>query len=173
METIGTLVTVGTHLTDYGTFDMTVEGLATGGMGMVVWGMNTVRQRRTAAKLIRPDLLASSAYREAFINEALVWCRLWPNFYVNTAYGLTTLRNGSDELVLEMDYAERGTLLNTLQRAQSVGLSLSLGSSLSIAQQLAKALEAIHRPDPEHGRPTSLIHCALMLRVRAKKAQVE
>jgi hypothetical protein len=76
-------IAVGTRLTDFVGLDLTVQGMASGGMGLVAWGPNAGNGGQMAAvKLIRPDLLAGRSadartrLRADFEREALTWCHV-------------------------------------------------------------------------------------------------
>lgn len=149
----------GTRITDFSTFDLTVEGLGQGGMGLVVWGPDqAIGGQRRAAKLVRPDLVASQHLRAAFEREALLWCRLWPHQTVITTFGLTRLPGWDDLSVLILEYAPKGTLRQALERAHQTGQTLSLEDAFAWGQQVAAALVHLHTPDP---RQKPLVHADL------------
>lgn len=155
-------IAVGARVTDYSSLDLTVEGMAAGGMGLVVWGPNAVQGgKRIAAKVLRPDLRASEALRAAFEREALIWCRLWPHRCVVDARGLTRLPDFGGLPILTLAYADGGTLRERLQRARRAREALGLAESLRWAQHIAAALAHLHAPDPAHERPDPVVHCDL------------
>jgi serine/threonine protein kinase len=152
----------GTRLADFASFDLIVEGLAQGGMGLVVWGPDQAQGGRwRAAKVVRPDRAASLQLREAFEHEALLWCKLWPHDTIITAYGLTRLPGWDHLPVLKLEYAPRGTLRQTLQRVHQPGRTLSLEAAFAWSQHVAAALAHLHQPDPRHERSAPLVHADL------------
>ena len=49
-------ITIGTRITNFGAYDITVSGMASGGMGLVAWGPNRARGgEMLAVKLPKPD----------------------------------------------------------------------------------------------------------------------
>jgi serine/threonine protein kinase len=152
----------GTRLTDFTGFDLTVEGLAQGGMGLVVWGPNQGKGGQwSAAKVVRPDKGASSQLRAAFEHEALVWCKLWPHDTIISADFVTRLPGWDNLPVLILEYAPGGTLRQALQRVRQPGHMLSLEAAFAWSQHVAAALAHLHQPDPRHERPAPLVHADL------------
>jgi serine/threonine protein kinase len=163
-----TAIEVGTRLTDFVTLDLTVHGMAAGGMGLVAWGPNAAAGGlMKAVKLIRPDLLAGRSesardrLRADFEREALTWCHVWPHAAIITTTGLTRLPGWDDLPVLVLEYAPGGNLRAALSRGHQPGGHLALKTAFAWGQQIAAALAAIHMPDPDHERPQPLVHCDL------------
>jgi serine/threonine protein kinase len=161
-------ITVGTRLTDFTTLDLTVEGMASGGMGLVAWGPNAARGgEMMAVKLIRPDLLAGrteaerARLRADFEREALIWCHVWPHAAIIAADALTRLPGWDDLPVLQLEYAPGGNLRAAITRGHQPGSHIPLDVAFAWGQQIAAALAAIHIPDPDHERPQPLVHCDL------------
>jgi serine/threonine protein kinase len=161
-------IAVGTRLTDFATLDLTVQGTASGGMGLVAWGPNAAAGgQMQAVKLIRPDLLAGRSESERvrlradFEREALTWCHVWYHAAIITANALTRLPGWDNLPVLLLEYAPGGNLRALLTQAHQRGGHLALRSAFAWAQQIAAALAAIHTPDPDHERPHPLVHCDL------------
>ena len=162
-------IRVGTRLTDYTTLDLTVEGLATGGMGLVVWGKNAAESdQMLALKLLKPERLAAAqsperrqAIERQFEDEALVWCHLWYHDCVITTTGLTRLPDMADLPVLLLDYAPNGSLRDQLRIARLHHSYLPLRAALAWAIHIAAALAHIHQPDAAHDRRGPLVHCDL------------
>lgn len=160
-------ITRGTRLTNQLNFDLTLEGSATGGMGLVVWGPDAASNGKwRAAKLLKPQVIASATAEQrqrlqvAFEHEALIWCHLWPHPFIITARDLIRLPGWNHLPVLVLEYARLGSLRTLLQSARRVGNAVKLDMALAWAQQIAAALGAIHQPDPDHERNT-LVHCDL------------
>jgi serine/threonine protein kinase len=161
-------IEVGTRLTDFATLDLTVQGKASGGMGLVAWGPNAAQGgQMRAVKLIRPDLLAGRSEHERarlhadFEREALTWCHVWPHATI-IRVGMLTRLPGWDHLpVLTLEYAPQGNLRTLLSRSHQPGTHLALKMAFAWAQQIAAGLAAIHMPDPDHERPQPLVHCDL------------
>src|SRR5690349_14817233 len=150
-------IEVGTRLTNFGGLDLTVRGMASGGMGLVAWGPNAARGGQMGAvKLIRPDLLASrteserARLRADFEREALVWCHVWPHAAIITANALTRLPGWNDLPVLVLEYAPLGNLRAALTHGHRSGASIKLQTAFAWAQQIAAGLAAVHTPDPAH-----------------------
>jgi serine/threonine protein kinase len=161
-------IEVGTRLTDFGSLDLTVQGMASGGMGLVAWGPNAARGgQMQAVKLIRPDLLAGRSEAERarlradFEREALTWCHVWSHAAIITTTGLTRLPGWDHLPVLMLEYAPQGNLRAMLTRGHQAGGHLSLDAAFAWGQQIAAGLAAIHTPDPDHERPHPLVHCDL------------
>src|SRR5690242_20087193 len=138
-----TKIEVGTRLTDFGTLDLTVEGMAAGGMGLVAWGPNAAYGGHTqAVKLTRPDLLAGRSadeqarLRADFEREALTWCHVWPHAAVITTYGLTRLPGWDHLPMLILEYAPKGNLRAVLTRAHQPGVAIPLDTAFAWAQQI-------------------------------------
>ena len=158
----------GTRLTDFATLDLTVQDMASGGMGLVAWGPNAVQGgQMTAVKLVRPDLLAGRAEAERtrlradFEREALIWCHVWPHAAIIDTAGLIRLPGWDSLPVLMLRYAPQGSLRTAIARAHQHGTHLALKAALAWAQQIAAGLAAIHIPDSDHERPQPLVHCDL------------
>src|SRR5690349_11614653 len=161
-------IEVGTRLTNFGGLDLTVRGMASGGMGLVAWGPNAaLGGQMEAVKLIRPDLLAGRSESERarlradFEREALIWCHVWPHAAIIAANGLTRLPGWDNLPVLTLEYAPEGNLRALLTRGHQPGGHLALKLAFAWAQQIVAALAAIHTPDPDHERPQPLVHCDL------------
>ena len=163
-------IAVGSRLTDYGTLDVTVEGLSTaGGMGLVVWGTNAAAgNRMLALKLLKPERAAAARdagrRREVdrqFEDEALVWCHLWYHPCVVATYGVTRLPALNSVPVLKLQYAPNGSLRDFFRRARQQNGYLALRAALAWAVHIASALDHIHQPDAVHERPAPLVHCDL------------
>ena len=165
----GVTIERGTRLTDYSSVDVTVEGFASGGMGLVVWGRNAFSSGETIAlKLLKPDRLAAAPSREArasierqFETEALTWCHLWHHQSIITAFGLTRLPALDGLLVLQLEYAPHGSVRDLLKFTRQQRRPLPIGAALALATHVAAALTHIHQRDPGHGRPDPLVHCDL------------
>ena len=165
----GGAIARGARLTDFVTLDLTVEGLASGGMGLVAWGHNALRGgEMSALKLLKPDRLAAASSPEArkaierqFEEEALTWCHLWHHQCVITTTGLTRLAGLGNMPIIELEYAPNGSLREQLQFGQRQRRPLAIKTALAWALHIASALAHIHQRDPEHERPDPLIHCDL------------
>src|SRR5690242_12487785 len=121
-------IEVGTRLTDFTSLDLTVQGMASGGMGLVAWGPNAARGgQMEAVKLIRPDLLAGRSagerarLRADFEREALTWCHVWSHAAIITADALTRLPGWDYLPVLMLEYAPQGNLRALLSRGHQPG----------------------------------------------------
>src|SRR5690348_10722907 len=161
-------IEVGTRLTDFVSVDLTVQGMASGGMGLVAWGADAANGgQMRAVKLVRPDLLARRSASERdrlrgdFEREALTWCHVWHHAAIIAADGLTHLPGWDNLPVLLLEYAPHGSLRVTLSRGHQPDGHLALDTIFAWAQQIAAALAAIHTPDPDHERPQPLVHCDL------------
>ena len=163
-------ITIGTRITNFGAHDITVSGMASGGMGLVVWGPNRGRDdKMLAVKLPRPDRLAaaSRAQRAAiladFEREALTWCHLWIHPNIVAADGLLRLSALGDLPAIFLRYAPEGSLRDLLQAVHHPDSTQALGLEGVFAwgQMVAAALATIHRPDPTLERPDPLVHCDL------------
>ncbi len=151
-------ITIGTHITNFGTHDITVSGLASGGMGLVAWGPNRARGgKMEAVKLPRPDRLAEADPRKRaeiladFEREALTWCHLWVHPCIITADSLLRLHALGGMPAIFLQYAPGGSLRDLLQQVRRPGSTDTLGLKGAFAwgQMIASALATIHRPDPE------------------------
>lgn len=163
-------ISIGTQVTNFAGFDITVEGMASGGMGLVVWGKNAARGgQMKAVKLPRPDRLAQASPERQrqiladFEHEALVWCHLWPHSCIITAESLLRLHSLGDLPALFLEYAPHGSLRDHLQRVHAPGSTSTLSAEGVFAwgQMVAAALAAIHQPEPGLERPEPLVHCDL------------
>jgi eukaryotic-like serine/threonine-protein kinase len=109
--------------------------LGTGGMGVVYEAVDTALQRQVAIKVLRDDLRIDSDLAARFIREARLLASLnHPN--IAAIYGLEE-SSGSRMLVLE--YVPGQTLAERLSSGR-----IPLREVLSIARQIADALEAAH-----------------------------
>lgn len=163
--TASTRITHGTRITDFAGLDLVVEGLAGGGVDLVVWGRNTARANQMQAlKLLKPELLsATQLVRRSFIvrqfeDTALEWCHLWPHQAILSTYGLTRLPAFENLPVLELEYAPNGSIRDLLWRARAQHGHPPLRAALAWAVHIATALAYLHQPDPAHDRPVPLVH---------------
>lgn len=165
----GSTIALGDRLTDFSSIDLTVEGRAAGGMGLVVWGHNVFGgSQMTALKLLQPERLAAAAspaaratIEQQFEQEALVWCHLWHHQSVTSAHWLTRLPGLGNVPALVLEYAPNGSLRDSLKTALRERRPIPLRSALAWALHIASALAHIHQPDPPHERPEPLVHCDL------------
>ncbi len=163
-------ITIGTRITNYGGNDITVSGMASGGMGLVAWGPNRARGgQMLAVKLPKPDRLAaaSRAQRAAiladFEREALTWCHLWAHPCIVAAESLLRLRGLGGLPAIFLEYAPNGSLRDRLNIVHRLGSTQALGLQAVFAwgQMIAAALATIHQPDSALERPDPLVHCDL------------
>ena len=164
-------IKAGTHLTDFATVDLVVEGLAAGGMGLVVWGQNAARNRRMQAlKLLKPERVALAARHSSeqrcaierqFEEEALVWCHVWFHQCVVATTGLTRLSALGDLPALVLEYVPNGSLRDQFRLGTAQHSHPPLRAALAWAIHIASALAHIHQPDAAHDRPAPLVHCDL------------
>src|SRR5262245_42066795 len=118
-----------------------VASLGAGGMGQVFRARDTRLERTVALKVLPPEFAAGPDARARFDREAHAIAALnHPN--ICTLYDLGR-ENGVDFLVMEL--LEGETLAAHLTRG-----ALSLAHALSIAQQIAGALERAHRAGIVH-----------------------
>jgi eukaryotic-like serine/threonine-protein kinase len=115
--------------------------LGTGGMGVVYEAVDTSLQRQVAIKVLRDDLKIDSDLAARFIREARLLASLnHPN--IASIYGLEE-SNGSRMLVLE--FVPGQTLAERLSSGR-----IPVREVLSIARQIADALEAAHERNIIH-----------------------
>ncbi len=162
-------IAIGTHIV-HGTHDITVSGVASGGMGLVAWGPNRILGgEMEAVKLPRLDRLATASHaRRAailadFEREALTWCHLWAHPCIVSTQGLLRLRGLGNLPAIFIQYAPKGSLRDLLQRVHRSGSTQALGLEGVFAwgQMVAAALATIHQPAPDLERPEPLVHCDL------------
>ena len=127
-------IAIGTRITNFSNFDITVSGLASGGMGLVVWGPNRGGGGNVeAVKLPRPDRLAAAdpqhraAILEDFEREALTWCHLWRHPCIVTADSLLLLRGLGDLPAIFLEYAPKGSLRDLLHKVHRPGSTQASG----------------------------------------------
>ena len=162
-------ITIGTRIA-HGSYDITIVGMASGGMGLVAWGPNQINGGvMQAVKLPRPDRLATAdpqrrtAILADFEQEALTWCHLWMHPCIVTAEGLLRLSALGGLPGIFLQYAPEGSLRDMLHKVHLPGSSQALGLEAVFAwgQMIASALATIHRPAPDLERPEPLVHCDL------------
>lgn len=120
-----------------------VRRLAAGGMGTVFLAEHLLIKRRVAIKLLRPQLATDNGMVERFLNEASAAGTLGhPHIVESTDMGFT--RDGVPFIVFE--YLE-GCLLS--EEIRRVG-RMPVRRALSIARQVASALEAAHNAEIAH-----------------------
>ncbi len=163
-------IKIGTRITNFGSHDITVSGLASGGMGLVAWGPNRAQGGQMAAvKLPRPDRLATASREQRaailaeFEQEALTWCHLWYHPCIVTADSLLRLHALGGVPAIFLDYAPNGSLrdlLHTVHRPGSTEAS-GLEGVFAWGQMIAAALATIHQPARDLERPDPLVHCDL------------
>ena len=118
--------------------------VAAGGMGEVYRARDTTLGRDVAIKVL-PDVFLNDAERCArFEREARLLAALnHPNIAI--VYGVVDTAEGSRPLRgLVMELVEGETLAERLARSEKVGIGLPVREALSIARQIADALEAAH-----------------------------
>ena len=159
----GTRIVQGNH-------DITVAGIASGGMGMVVWGPNQFRDgQMEAVKLPRPDRLAAAdlsqraAILAEFEQEALTWCHLCRHPCIVAAESLLRLRGLEDLPAIFMEYAPEGSLRDLLHDVHTLRkrAGFRLEAVFAWGQMIASALATIHQPARDLERPKPLVHCDL------------
>ncbi len=118
-----------------------VAPVGAGGMGVVYRAHDERLGRDVAIKVIRPGLLASDAARRRFRIEALALGKLnHPN--IATVYDAGT-QDGADYLVMELISGQ--TLKERLESD-----SLSMQESVTLASEIASALEEAHEHSVIH-----------------------
>ena len=119
--------------------------LGQGGFGSVYMAVDTkMENRRVAVKMLKAAAFQSSDMVERFRLEAKVMARLEnPNIVHVSEYGETA----DGELYLVMEYLDAITLRVVMQMEQG---PLPVKRVLHIAEQIAEALESVHREEVVH-----------------------
>ena len=111
-----------------------------GGMGKVFEAEERLSKRRVALKVLKPELARSDEGRRLFLNEMAILSKL-DHPSVVRCLACTEVEG---QLVMTLEYLEGKTLREHL----SERAPLAWPESVSIAVQIAQALEAAHRQEP-------------------------
>jgi serine/threonine protein kinase len=143
------------RLTDFASFDVTVERTASGGFGVVFMGPDRLHNGQWfALKTLRPELLRiAPRARDLIVREGLTWIGLWPHAYVLIANTVTQINT---QPFLVLNYAAGGSLRDLM--ATFPGGLLPQRTGLRLAQHIAAGLDALHTAAPEFLRPEPLVH---------------
>lgn len=117
-----------------------VREIGRGGMGVVYEAQHEELQKRAAVKTIRPELLADEKSRQRFVREATALGRVEAPGLVDI-YNVGTLADGVPFILME--YLDGPTLTAHLRSAPEGRLPVA--EALSLTQQLAATLAALHR----------------------------
>ncbi len=154
--------TLGERLTDFTTFDITVERVETGGFGVVAMGPDRMQDGEwLVVKIPRPDLLerageeAQARLHALFLHESLTWMGLWPHANVLRAQFVSLL---DDTPTLQLDYAQGGSLRDHFVSQAQTKTPIPLPHRLWWAQHIAAGLVSLHAPDPDHLRNEPIVH---------------
>ncbi|HEY7850555.1 MAG TPA: protein kinase [Ktedonobacterales bacterium] len=157
-----TFFQVGQRLTDFAGVDVTVAREASGGFGAVAMGPGQTEDGQWwALKMLRPDLLASQSelarqrLHSLFLREALMWKGLWPHANLLTAQTVTHI---DGQLMLLLNYAEKGSLRDLFVAMQQRDRWLSFDVALELAEHIAAGLVALHTPAPDLLRDDPIVH---------------
>lgn len=149
-------IEVGVRLTDFTTYDVEVENVQMGGIGIVAIGRDRLHSnRKTALKTVHNSLLsANPKIRNMFVREALTWCGIWPHPNILGMYGVTEISDAAGlRPFIVSPYADQGSLRDILRRGH---MPFELG--LFFAQGIAAALDVLHSPDPRYLRFEPIVH---------------
>lgn len=117
--------------------------LGQGGMGCVFLATHARLGRKTALKMLAPELVAQEEYVSRFLSEAKIVNDVrHPN--IVDIYDFIELENPR-RVAYVMELIEGGSLSSLLRQQR-----LSLRQSINVALQLASALEAVHRVGVVH-----------------------
>lgn len=123
------------------------EHLATGGMGEVWRGVDTVLGRTVAVKVLLPALLAEPGFNARFESEARMMAALRHPGIVNVFdYGESELPNGARAVYLVMEHVDGEPLAARLRREGR----LDAATTLSVVAEAAEALHAAHQAGIVH-----------------------
>src|ERR1700687_1944884 len=136
------MLTAGTHL---GSYEI-VAPIGSGGMGEVYQAHDTKLGRDVAIKVLSEAFAHDPERLSRFQREAKTLAALnHPN--IGTIYGLEQA-NGTSYLVMELVTGEN--LAERIKREGGREVALEVGEALTIAQQIAEALEAAHEKGIVH-----------------------
>lgn len=126
--------------------------LGQGAFGIVYMVTHTTLRVKRAIKLLRADApgVGSTIYNDAnrrFQLEASLGAQLNNNPHLLQVYDFI-MRD--DLLVLEMEYAPGGSLLQRLEELRGQGLKMDIHQALHIAREVALGLAALHELDIVH-----------------------
>jgi len=121
--------------------------LGAGGMGVVLGVFDTSLNRAVALKVLRPELAGDVAMRERFLSEARAMAALRHDQIVRVFQTGTLSAGALGSLpFLTMERFNGETLAQRLTR----GPALTLGESLQVARDIARALTEAHRNGMVH-----------------------
>lgn len=157
--------TRGQRLTDdFGTLDMIVEREMSGGLSVIATGLDRVRGRWVAVKSIRSDFAEVirderwQRLQASFTDASLQSVGSWPHPNLLSVEDVTQIKGQTAQVLA---YAEQGSLRELLMAAQRESSRLPLGTALSLAQQIAAGMVALHSPAPELMQTQPVVHSDL------------
>src|SRR5262245_10736178 len=123
-----------------------LTAIGAGGMGEVYKARDTRLDRLVAVKVVPADLASDPEFRQRFDREAKAISQL------NHPHICTLHDVGEDHGVayLVLEYLDGETLAQRLARAKSAAPALSVSEAVSIAIQVAAALDKAHRSGIVH-----------------------
>ena len=108
-------------------------------------------EKKVAVKMLRPELRGRGEYERILIEEAKLGARLQHRNLLQ----VHDLGMDSGVYYVRMDYVD-GADLSALMRKRKAPLSVEL--SLLVGEEVALALDYVHRFTDESGRPLGLVH---------------
>lgn len=120
--------------------------ISRGAFGVVYRAEDMALGRQVALKVLRPDLARDTGFVDRFRSEAAMLARIRnPNLVQVYAFGID-----SSNVYFAMELVEGQGLDRRIQSAQKRKRHLPIGDVLSIIDQVAGALEAVHRAGMLH-----------------------
>jgi tetratricopeptide (TPR) repeat protein/class 3 adenylate cyclase len=134
-----------------------IRRLGAGGMAEVFLAREPLAQglaKILVIKKIHPSLAETPQFRQMFEDEAKVAVNLnHPNIVQTFGYGQI-----GPTYFLAMEHVEGVDLLRVLTAAHEKNVTIPVGLSAYLVQQVAKALDYAHRKNDEYGEPLGIVH---------------